>query len=96
MKLKIALRSVVVVASLSGCGKQPPPESTSPSASEGQESVAHCGSDAPATAEHCACLGGYVRGDIGDGQVACPQGETQLERVNQGIEGAVCCAKSRP
>jgi len=50
-----------------------------------------CGQAAANTPAHCECLGGYVRGDIGDGKVACPQGETALERVQQGIEGAVCC-----
>ena len=42
--------------------------------------------------EECVQQGGQVRGDIGDGQVACQPGERDLGRVNQGIEGAVCCA----
>jgi hypothetical protein len=45
------------------------------------------------TPEECTGKGGEVRGDIGDGKVACAEGETDLGRVNQGIEGAVCCAK---
>ena len=56
-----------------------------------QASSHACGEAAANTPAHCECLGGYVRGDIGDGKVACPQGETELERVQQGIEGAVCC-----
>jgi hypothetical protein len=59
----------------------------------GEQSSAACGEGAANTPAHCECLGGYVRGDIGDGQVACPQGETELERVKQGIEGAVCCKR---
>lgn len=63
--------------------------------------VASCGgTKQPAPAEpttammpdECTAKGGEVRGDIGDGKVACAAGETDLGRVNQGIEGAVCCA----
>ncbi len=46
---------------------------------------------APTTAEECTCAGGVVHGDIGDGKVACGEGETELGRIQQGIEGAVCC-----
>ena len=59
-----------------------------------QRSVQACGEDAAKTASHCECLGGYVRGGIGDGKIACPQGETELERLQQGSEGAVCCKGS--
>jgi hypothetical protein len=40
----------------------------------------------------CTAQGGEVRGDIGDGKIACAAGERELGRVNQGIEGAICCA----
>ena len=43
--------------------------------------------------DECTGKGGEVRGDIGDGKVACAEGEQDLGRVNQGIEGAVCCLK---
>lgn len=46
--------------------------------------------------EECTAKGGEVRGDIGDGKVACAEGEQDLGRVNQGIEGAVCCAPPAP
>lgn len=42
--------------------------------------------------EECTAKGGQVKGDIGDGKVACDEGHRDLGRVNQGIEGAVCCA----
>lgn len=45
------------------------------------------------TPEECTGKRGEVRGEIGDGKVACTEGETDLGRVNQGIEGAVCCAR---
>jgi hypothetical protein len=73
-----------------GCGPRP---AHAPEPSSGGDASEACGQGAPSTPAHCECLGGYVRGDIGDGQVACPQGETELERVNQGIEGAVCCKR---
>ena len=46
---------------------------------------------APATAEQCECKGFTVVGDIGDGQVACPEGLTEVSRIQYGIEGGVCC-----
>ena len=51
-----------------------------------------CGEDAPATAEQCECHGWQVVGDIGDGQVKCPDGTTEISRIQYGIEGGVCCA----
>ena len=74
--------------SVSACGAAP--KSPVAPSNPGVSSAA-CGSDAGATPAHCECLGGYVRRDIGDGQVACPQGETELERIRVGMEGAVCC-----
>jgi hypothetical protein len=32
-----------------------------------------------------------VRGDIGDGKIACVEGETELARIEGGVEGSVCC-----
>ncbi len=42
--------------------------------------------------EQCVAKGGQVRGDIGDGKIACAAGERDLGRVSTGIEGGVCCA----
>ena len=53
-----------------------------------------CKQHAANSPEHCECLGGYVKGDIGDGKVACTDGDTEIERTNSGIEGAVCCQKA--
>jgi len=44
------------------------------------------------TPEQCTAQGGQVRGDIGDGQIACAAGERELGRVRIGVEGGVCCA----
>src|SRR5687767_15407436 len=87
------LIAMIMIAACSS--KTAPAAPPTASATEGAEHVASdCSEGAPATPAHCECLGGYVKGDIGDGQVACPQGETELERVQQGIEGAVCCKAS--
>lgn len=42
--------------------------------------------------DECTSKGGQVKGDIGDGKVACDADQRDLGRVNQGVEGAVCCA----
>jgi hypothetical protein len=55
-----------------------------------------CGEDAPATAEQCECHGWQVVGDIGDGQVKCPDGTKEMSRIEYGIEGGVCCAPDAP
>jgi hypothetical protein len=52
---------------------------------------AGCGEGAPATAEQCECHGWQVVGDIGDGQVECPDGTSEVSRIQYGIEGGVCC-----
>lgn len=44
------------------------------------------------TPEQCTDRGGEIRGDIGDGKIACEPGERQLGRVPLGIEGSICCA----
>lgn len=84
---------VLMVLWTSGCTNSSRTAEDGASAGSGAEASEVCGADAPATPAHCQCLGGYVRGDIGDGQITCPPGETQLERVQQGIEGAVCCKR---
>jgi hypothetical protein len=86
----MALGSLSIAGACSST--KPASESGSETPSEGSESPgADCGAHALQSPEHCTCLGGYVKGDIGDGNVACAEGETELERVQQGIEGAVCC-----
>lgn len=87
MKTRVA---ALLTTMLLGCASRAA-QTSAPTVGEQQGQP--CREGAPATPAHCECLGGYVRGDIGDGQVACPQGETELERVNQGIEGAVCCKR---
>ncbi len=75
---KLALGLALFVTACGGA-QQPAPEAP-PAAGGGAMSP-----------EDCEAKGGYVKGDIGDGKVACAEDETQLGRVAQGIEGAVCC-----
>lgn len=48
------------------------------------------------TPEDCTAKGGTVKGDIGDGKVACDAGQRELGKVKTGIEGGVCCAPPTP
>lgn len=74
----------------SACGGAPATPADPAEAGSG----ATCAEHPPSSPAHCECLGGYVKGDIGDGKVACTDGDTELERTQQGIEGAVCCKKA--
>lgn len=74
----------------------PPAAQRAEAASAPQRSQALCGEDAPDTASRCACLGGYVHAPTGEGSPPCPQGETQLGRVQQGDARAVCCKGVTP
>ena len=71
-------------------GGEPAPGDEPPTSQEGPE----CGAPADGealTPEQCACMGGEVRGDIGDGQIACAPTEQDLGNVMTGIEGGKCC-----
>ena len=94
MRLSLILSAVLALAA---CGGSSKPTPTPPGPPQGDPSaVAECGlaepGAAPANAEQCECLGHQVVGDIGNGQVACPDGTTEVARIAYGIEGGVCCA----
>ena len=80
-------RMILLALALAACGPKPgpvpPPPPPGPDAAVASEAMAP---------EACTAQGGQVRGDIGDGKIACSAGETELGRVKQGIEGAICCA----
>lgn len=79
---------IAFVVTIAACGgSKPPTPETAPVPTEPAAAM---------TSDECTAKGGEVRGDIGDGKVACAAGETDLGRVNQGIEGAVCCAAAAP
>jgi hypothetical protein len=81
------LISIALVAAL-GCGGKKQPTQTEPAPQPQPSEPAAT----PMQPEECTAKGGQVRGDIGDGKIKCADGERDLGRVNQGIEGAVCCA----
>lgn len=83
-------QAFVLIFALGAC-KQAPLAVQTTSGSDHASGSAACEETPAGTPAHCECIGGYVKGDIGDGKVACTDGERELERVRQGIEGAVCC-----
>lgn len=80
---------VVLAAACGGKSKPPAPEPAQTCEATGENGT-------PATAEECECAGLMVVGDIGDGQVKCPDGVVEVSRIRYGIEGGVCCAKGEP
>lgn len=91
-RLAVALSFVIVAAcggDKSTAASTTPEPSTPPPASEPA-------TPAMLTPEECSAQGGQVRGDIGDGKIACAPGERDLGRVKTGIEGGVCCAPGSP
>lgn len=71
-----------------GCGaKQPAPAPAPPTAPAPEPG----GPEPTLSADDCTRQGGEVRGDIGDGKIACAEGERRLGRVPLGIEGSICC-----
>lgn len=104
MKLIAILGLSSLLALQIACGGSTPPAEgptdgatetpADPAGTPADPSATACSEHAPNSPEHCECLGGYVKGDIGDGKVACTDGDTELERTNQGIEGSVCCKKA--
>jgi hypothetical protein len=76
-------------------GKQAPTPAPEPAEGPAGQSTGApaCGDDGkPTNAEQCECHGWTVVGDIGNGQVACPDGTTEVSRITYGIEGGVCCS----
>lgn len=91
--------SIVLALALAACGGKKSTseaEATTPTetAPAGDGTATSTGADGtqPMSPEECMQKGGQVKGDIGDGKVACDEGQEDLGRVRQGIEGAVCCA----
>ncbi len=78
------MRFVFALVFLIGCGSSKPEPGRVPG--PGPVPVATL------TPEQCTQRGGEIRGDIGDGQIACAVGERELGRVPLGIEGSICCA----
>ena len=89
----LALVCTLALVACSGGSKQPvtpapDPVTTTPPADPNQT-----GNAEPLTAEQCTAKGGEVRGDIGDGKIACAEGEKELGKVATGVEGGICCGK---
>ena len=76
---------------LAACGGKSKPAEPDPTPVAGDDCGIDPATGTPATAEQCECKGHTVVGDIGDGQVACPEGSTEVSKISYGIEGGVCC-----
>ena len=94
-KLSICI-PLVLASALVGCGSKKPSSETMPAQTAPADGTGSATMRGTISAEECAAQGGQVKGDIGDGKVACDEGQRDLGRVNQGIEGAVCCAPATP
>ena len=80
------MKLVFTLVFLIGCGSSKPAPGPRPAPGPDPTPVATL------SAEQCTQQGGEVRGDIGDGKIACAQGERELGRVPLGVEGSICCA----
>ena len=82
------MRSAFTLVFLIACGSSKPAPAPAPGPAPGPEPT----QVATLSPEQCTAQGGEVRGDIGDGKIACAPGERELGRVPLGIEGSICCA----
>jgi hypothetical protein len=91
--------SALIVSFSVACGGKSAPDTTPSEPEPSSEPASEPASEPEAgilTPEQCTEQGGELRGDIGDGKVACAEGERELGRVRLGIEGSVCCAPAAP
>lgn len=91
MRIFLALSFALSLAACGSKAKPAPQEPTGGSADPAAACNPEGPDGTPATAEQCECMGLQVVGDIGDGQVKCPDGSTEVSRIRYGIEGGVCC-----
>lgn len=96
------MRTILLSAlfALAACGGKTKPAPTTEAPPAETDPAAACNLEGPdqtpATAEQCECMGLEVVGDIGDGQVKCPDGHVEVSKIRYGIEGGVCCSKGEP
>jgi hypothetical protein len=77
-------------------GKSNPAPAPTPDPAPADGSAKDCAEGPPSTPEECECHGWLVVGDIGDGQVRCPDGATEVSHIRYGIEGGLCCDPGKP
>lgn len=82
---------LALALALAACGGGSPPAAQPTPVTTGDTCGVEATGGVPADAKQCECLGYQVVGDIGDGNVACPDGTTQVARIAYGIEGGMCC-----
>lgn len=100
--MRTMLISSLLILGLVACGGKAKPAPPEPTATEPTptDRAAACNLEGPdqtpATMEQCQCMGMEAVGDIGNGQVACPEGHVEVSKIRFGIEGGVCCANREP
>ena len=90
MRIILTLAFSLAVAACGGASKPAPTPTPTPT-NAGDTCGVQSSNGVPTNAEQCECLGFTVHGDIGDGNVACAEGEAEVARISYGIEGGVCC-----
>lgn len=98
--MRTLLLSLFTAGALAACGgKSNPAPTPTPTTGEPDPATA-CNPEGPdgtpTTAEQCTCMGLEVIGDIGDGNAHCPDGMTEVSKIQYGIEGGVCCEQGDP
>lgn len=91
--MRHASLAIVLALFLAACGSKqsaPEPEPT-PDDGTGLPVDPEPGPGVTMSEEECIAAGGQARWDIGDGQVACDEGEEEIARIPVGIEGGICC-----
>lgn len=90
------MRLAFTLAFLIGCGGSKPAPAPAPAPAPQPTTAPEPTPVSMLTPDQCTQQGGEVRGDIGDGKIACADGERELGRVPLGIEGSICCAPAAP
>lgn len=84
----------ILLSSVLACGNKSTPPPSEPEPAEpatAEPGTTPAPTSTPTTGEECEAAGFTVVGDIGDGQVRCPDGMEEVSRIQYGIEGGVCC-----
>lgn len=89
--MRISSLTFAFALALAACGGGAKPAAQPTPVATGDTCGVEATGGLPADAKQCECLGYQVVGDIGDGNVACPDGTSEVARISYGIEGGMCC-----
>lgn len=91
--MRIFLAAFLFVAAACGGSSTPAPQDPCADPCKGKEPPVDepVGDETMMSPEECESAGGQVVGDIGDGNVACPEGTESSGNVSGGVEQQLCC-----